>query len=123
MFETNVMGSVLIARAVLPDMRTRGRGTIVLVGSRRGLEPKSGTTAYSASKAAVLALARALADEVGIAGVKVCYVAPGGTKTGLATPKDPRFLEPAAVAEAIAFVCESGADTWVRDLTVLPLGL
>ena len=64
-----------------------------------------------------------VADEVGIAGVKVCYVAPGGTKTGLATPKDPRFLEPAAVAEAIAFVCESGADTWVRDLTVLPLGL
>jgi NAD(P)-dependent dehydrogenase (short-subunit alcohol dehydrogenase family) len=92
-------------------------------GSHRGIEPKVGTAAYSASKAAVLGMTRALAAEVGPLGVKVTYLAPGGTKTGLGTPPDSRFMEPSAIAQVIAFICDTAENAWVRDLVVLPLGV
>ena len=123
MFEVNVMGAVLLTRAALPDMLARRRGTIINVGSHRGIEPKVGTSAYSASKAALLGLTRALAAEVGPQGVKVTYLAPGGTNTGLATPKDSRFMQPPAIAQTILFICDLEDNAWVRDLVVLPLGL
>jgi 3-oxoacyl-[acyl-carrier protein] reductase len=123
MFDVNVMGTLFCTRAVLPEMIARGRGIIVNVGSHRGIEPKVGTAAYSASKAAVLGMTRALAAEVGSLGVKVTYLAPGGTNTGLGTPPDSRFMQPSAIAQAIVFVCETEQNAWVRDLVVLPLGL
>ena len=123
MFEVNVMGTLFCSRAVLPEMIARGRGTIINVGSHRGIEPKVGTAAYSASKAAVLGMTRALAAEVGPLGIKVTYLAPGGTNTGLGTPPDSRFMQPSAIAEAIVFICESEKNAWVRDLVVLPLGV
>ena len=123
MYAVNVLGTVLFTREVLGGMIARQGGTIINLSSRRGIEPKSATTAYSASKAAVLALSRALAEEVSEHGIKVTYLAPGGTKTGLSTPKDERFLDPSAIAEAIVYVCETGDRVWVRDLAVLPLGL
>ena len=123
MFDVNVMGTLLCTRAVLPEMIARGRGTIVNVGSHRGIEPKVGTAAYSASKAAVLGMTRALAAEVGPVGIKVTYLAPGGTNTGLGTPPDSRFMQPSAIAQAIVFICETEENAWVRDLVVLPLGV
>jgi 3-oxoacyl-[acyl-carrier protein] reductase len=123
MFEVNVLGTLFCARAVLPAMMARGRGTIINVGSHRGIEPKVGTAAYSASKAAVLGMTRALAAEVGPLGIKVTYLAPGGTNTGLGTPPDSRFMSPAAIAQTIAFICETEDNAWVRDLVILPLGV
>lgn len=123
MFDVNVMGTMLCTRTVLPRMLARKRGTIVNVGSHRGIEPKVGTAAYSASKAAVLGMTRALAAEVGPLGIKVTYLAPGGTNTGLGTPPDSRFMQPSAIAQAIVFICEAEQNAWVRDLVVLPLGV
>ena len=123
MFEVNVMGTLFCTRAVLPKMIARSRGAIINVGSHRGIEPKVGTSAYSASKAAVLGMSRALAAEVGPLGIKVTYLAPGGTNTGLGTPPDSRFMQPTAIAQTIVFICESEGNAWVRDLVVLPLGV
>lgn len=123
MFEVNVMGPVCFIRALLPHMVRRGEGAIILIGSRRGLEPSRGTAAYSASKAALHAVARSLADEYAGTGLAVTYVAPGGTRTNLDTPKDERFMEPETVGEAIAFVCDQRGRGWVRDLMILPAGL
>lgn len=122
-FKINVMGTVLFTRAVLPGMIAAGGGTIINVGSRRGIEPKAKTTAYAASKAAVLGMTRALALEVSDYGVKVTYLAPGGTKTNLATPKDDRFLDPQVIGNAIVYIIENGGNTWIRDMVILPLGL
>lgn len=122
-FNVNVMGTVHFTRGVLPGMIDAGGGTIINIGSRRGIEPKAKTTAYAASKAAVLGMSKALALEVSEYGVKVTYLAPGGTKTNLATPKDERFLDPSAIANAVVFVIENGGNIWIRDLVILPLGL
>lgn len=123
MFNVNLMGSVYFIREVLPGMIRAHSGLIINVGSRRGLEPKAGTSAYSATKAGLLGLTRALVAEVSGHGVKVTYLAPGGTKTKLGTPKDPRFLEASVIADAIVYIVAIGGNAWVRRLEIMPLGL
>jgi 3-oxoacyl-[acyl-carrier protein] reductase len=123
MFHVNVMGAVLLTRAVLPDMLAAGEGLIINVSSRMALDPHPTTTAYAASKAAVHAFSKALAMEVKDRGVKITFLAPGGTKTNIATPKYEGYLEPSAIADAIVYITENSAkNVWVRDLVVLPLG-
>jgi 3-oxoacyl-[acyl-carrier protein] reductase len=127
MVEVNLLGAVRLARHALPGMVTRGSGQFVIVGSRRGAEPAVGTSAYSASKAAVAAFARGLALEVSDKGVHVCLVAPGGVRTNFgsvdAAAKDKRFLEPDTIAESVLHILRHRGNAWVRDLTLLPLGL
>jgi short-subunit dehydrogenase len=123
MFQVNVMGAVFFTRAVLPDMLAAGKGLIINVSSRMALDPHPTTTAYAASKAAIHAFSKALAMEVKDRGVKVTFLAPGGTKTNMATPKYDGYLEPSAIADAIVYITENSAkNVWVRDLVVLPLG-
>ena len=123
MFQVNVMGAVFFTRAVLPDMLAAGEGLIINVSSRMALDPHPTTTAYAASKAAIHAFSKALAMEVKDRGVKVTFLAPGGTKTSMATPKYDGYLEPSAIADAIVYITENSAkNVWVRDLVVLPLG-
>jgi 3-oxoacyl-[acyl-carrier protein] reductase len=123
MFNVNFMGAVLFTRAVLPDMLAAGEGLIINVSSRMALDPHPETTAYSASKAALHAFSKALAMEVKGRGIKVTFLAPGGTKTNIATPKYEGYLEPSAIADAIVYITENSAqNVWVRDLVVLPLG-
>ena len=123
MLNVNLMGSVYFIREVLPGMIRARSGLIINVGSRRGLEPKAGTSAYSATKAGLLGLTKALVEEVSGHGVKVTYLAPGGTKTKLGTPKDPRFLEASVIANAIVYIVGNGSHAWVRQLEIMPLGL
>ena len=69
------------------------------------------------------AFSKALAMEVKDRGIKVTFLAPGGTKTNIATPKHEGYLEPSAIADAIVYIVENKAkNVWVRDLVVLPLG-
>jgi short-subunit dehydrogenase len=121
MFQVNVMGAVHFTRAVLPEMLAARDGLIINVGSRMAVDPHPNTTAYAASKAALLAFSKSLALEVKQHGVKVSLLAPGGTKTRIDTPKHEGYLEPKAIAEAIVYITENGGKAWVRDLVVLPL--
>jgi len=123
MFRVNVMGAVFFTRAALPSMLAAGEGLIINVSSRMAIDPHPNTTAYAASKAAILAFSKALAMEVKDRGIKVTLLAPGGAKTNIATPKHEGYLEPRTIAEAIVYVTENTAkNAWVRDLTILPLG-
>ncbi len=96
MFHVNVMGAVFFTRAVLPGMLAAGEGLIINVSSRMAIDPHPNTTAYAASKAAILAFSKALAMEVKDRGIKVTLLAPGGAKTNIATPKHEGYLEPPA---------------------------
>lgn len=72
------------ARAVLPGMVARGRGSVVVVSSGLARHPKAGFSALSMAKGAVEAAARAMAEEFGGRGVRVNTVAPGPTLTDAA---------------------------------------
>lgn len=72
------------ARAVLPGMVARGRGSVIVVSSGLARHPKAGFSALSMAKGAVEAAARAMAEEFGPRGVRVNTVAPGPTLTDAA---------------------------------------
>ena len=76
-FDVNVTGIFYSCRAVLPEMIRRKSGRIVNVSSMWGVTGASCEVAYSASKAAVIGLTKALAKEVGLSGITVNCVAPG----------------------------------------------
>jgi short-subunit dehydrogenase len=80
-FEVNFFGTLRALRAVLPDLRERRSGRIVLVGSLAGRAPIPFQAHYSASKAALDALALALRNELHGTGVRVSLVEPGDIRT------------------------------------------
>ena len=80
-FDVNVHGSFYFVQACLPGMVARGRGTIVLMSSVAGVKGVAYDAAYTASKHALVGLARSLALEVGKQGVAVVALCPGFTES------------------------------------------
>jgi NAD(P)-dependent dehydrogenase (short-subunit alcohol dehydrogenase family) len=76
-FEVNVLGSLHMTRAVIPQMKEQGSGSIVFINtmSIRTAEVKS--AAYASNKSALLTLAQVLARELGEDGIRVNTVLPG----------------------------------------------
>jgi 3-oxoacyl-[acyl-carrier protein] reductase len=78
---TDLTAAYRTSRAAIPGMVERGGGSIVNVASRLGQAGVARTAAYSAAKAGLIGLTRALAMEFGPTGVRVNAVAPGFTLT------------------------------------------
>ncbi|MBQ9485244.1 MAG: SDR family oxidoreductase [Clostridia bacterium] len=76
-FNVNVRSAFILSKACIPEMVRRGRGKILFVSSVWGKTGGSMETAYSASKAALIGLCRALAKEVSPSGINVNCVCPG----------------------------------------------
>ena len=82
-FEVNVNGSFLMARAVLPHMLKRNYGRIVHVASVAGKEGNAGMLAYSASKAAVIGMTKVQGKEYAETGITVNAFAPAVIRTAM----------------------------------------
>lgn len=82
---TDLTAAFHTCRAALPSMVERGSGAIVNIASRLGQMGISDTAAYSAAKAGLIGLTRALAREFGPRGIRVNAVAPGVTVTEMTT--------------------------------------
>jgi 3-oxoacyl-[acyl-carrier protein] reductase len=80
---TDLTAAFHTTRAVLPSMVERGSGSIVNMASRLGQMGITETAAYSAAKAGLIGLTRALAREFGGKGVRINAVAPGVTLTDM----------------------------------------
>lgn len=81
-FETNFFGAHRVVRAVLPAMRARGAGHVVLVSSLAAAVPLPYQALYSASKAALSNYAEALRLELAPSGIRVSCIEPGNFRTG-----------------------------------------
>jgi NAD(P)-dependent dehydrogenase (short-subunit alcohol dehydrogenase family) len=81
--DTNVLGIVRMARAVVPHMARQGRGVIVNVGSVAGRVGVPYSGLYAASKHAVEAITEAMHFELAQLGIRVAVVEPGQFATGL----------------------------------------
>src|SRR5213592_3181872 len=84
-FAVNVKGVFLCARAAIPLLAQRGGGRIVNVASVAGKTGRGGLAAYCASKAAVISLTQALAEELGPMNIAVNALCPGYIKTAMWT--------------------------------------
>jgi NAD(P)-dependent dehydrogenase (short-subunit alcohol dehydrogenase family) len=131
--DVNATGPFLCMRAVIPGMRERGHGVVVTVASTAGRVGVPYTSAYSASKHAVIGLTRAVASEVAGTGVRVNAVCPTFVRTEMtersvgnivaktgrtaeqaeaalaATSPLGRLLEPDEVADVIVFLASPAA--------------
>ncbi|MEE4496189.1 SDR family NAD(P)-dependent oxidoreductase [Streptomyces sp. BE230] len=85
LLDVNVLGTLACVQAAARLMLPRRRGAMVLVGSAVGESGAAGQSAYAASKAAVTALARSAAKELGPRGIRVNVVAPGLIDTELSS--------------------------------------
>ena len=92
-FAVNVRGAFLCARGVLPGMISRRRGRIVNIASMWGQVGASCEVAYSASKAALIGMTRALAKEVAPCGITVNCVAPGVVDTAMMAGYSPADID------------------------------
>jgi short-subunit dehydrogenase len=116
MMDTNYMGIVRCAKAVLPIMREQGGGHIVNVISLAGKISTAKASAYAAAKHAALGLTNAMRTELKTFGIAVSAVNPGPVDTPFFTTADPEgayaasvrsmMLTPTRVAEAIVRVIE-----------------
>jgi NAD(P)-dependent dehydrogenase (short-subunit alcohol dehydrogenase family) len=79
--DTNLGGTFHLVQAVLPGMRRRGGGRIVVVSSEWGVTGWPGATAYAASKAGLISLTKTLGRELAPEGIIVNALAPGVTDT------------------------------------------
>ncbi|MFK4821981.1 SDR family NAD(P)-dependent oxidoreductase [Ochrobactrum quorumnocens] len=81
-YDINVRGAFLVARAIVPAMKSRGAGKMVFISSGAGLGVSlTGIQAYASAKAALISLARQLGHELGPFGINVNAVAPGFLRT------------------------------------------
>ncbi len=133
MIGVNLNGVFYCTRAVLPQMLRRKSGAIVNVSSMWGICGSSCETAYSASKAGVIGLTKALAKEVGPSGIRVNCVAPGAIDTDMnkklggdaikelceETPLG-RLGSPEEVARAILFLADD--DGFITGQVLSPNG-
>jgi short-subunit dehydrogenase len=104
MFEVHVFGAERMTRAVLPSMLERGRGRIVTVSSAVGYVPMPGAAAYSAAKAAIVALTDALRGELAGSGIELVVLSPPHTQTeaGRHWPLElPKQFTPAQAARSL----------------------
>lgn len=93
----NLTGAFIVSRAVLPIMATAGFGRLVHFSSTAGKEGVAGMTGYSASKAGVIGLVKALAREYAGRGVTVNAIAPGKIATPLIAGQPPTSADLARI--------------------------
>jgi NAD(P)-dependent dehydrogenase (short-subunit alcohol dehydrogenase family) len=108
-FEFNLFSVVRACRAALPPMLERGGGAIVNVSSGNARQPSPLNVDYSAAKAAMTNLTKALSEEFGPRGVRVNTVSPGPTLT-------PWWTEPGRAGDIFAGMTDTGRDEVMTTL-------
>ena len=116
--QVNLNGLFYCCREVVPVMQRAGYGRIVNIASVAGKEGNPNASAYSASKAAVIALTKSLGKELADTGIRVNCVTPAAVKTAIFEQMSPehvqfmlskipmgRFGEPEEVAAMVAWLC------------------
>ena len=114
LFGVNVRTTLLCSRAIIPQMLRQGRGKIVNVASRDGLQGSAGYSAYSASKSAVLRLTESMAAELKNSNINVNCILPGTIDTPQNRKTMPngdfsKWVVPEAIAEVILFLISDAA--------------
>ena len=92
-FDVNVKGIFHCVNAAMPAFLKTHKGTIITVSSMWGQVGASCEAAYSATKGAVIALTKALAQELGPSGIRVNCVAPGVIQTDMCANVDPVIMD------------------------------
>ncbi len=129
----NLTAPFALAKAAMPHMRRGGGGLIVNVSSVAGRRGWANASAYCSTKSALTGLTQSLAAEGRADGIRVCVLYPGAMNTNWGTfdpderPADVEgadpasALDPAVVADLIAWMATSPGRPVLNEVTVTPL--
>jgi NADP-dependent 3-hydroxy acid dehydrogenase YdfG len=121
-----VMNGIL---AVLPQMRAKGEGTLILTSSWAGRHPSRLTgPAYSASKHAVVALSHSINQDEGVNGIRCTALMPGEVATPImqSRPKPPspedlaRMLQAEDLGAMVRYIAEAPAHVCINEVLISP---
>jgi len=124
--KTNFRGSFLASKAVLPLMIKKRRGHIINILSVSANTVFTESSVYSASKAALLALANVLRAEVRKYNIKVSNIMPGAVDTAMWSPASrqryqKRMMTPKEVADVVLCVAEQPKKIVMEDVVIRPI--
>ncbi|MBE9056805.1 3-oxoacyl-ACP reductase FabG [Sphaerospermopsis sp. LEGE 08334] len=113
-FELNLNTTFLTCKYSLKRMLENGYGRIVTVSSRAGVEPAGNLAAYSATKAGVIALTKAIADETKGTNITANTVLPSVIDTptnrqAMGAENADKWVKPESIAEVICFLASEAA--------------
>ena len=123
---TNLRGTILCNRAVLPTMIQQRDGQILNISSTSGRKGRAFDSVYCASKFGVVGLTESLAEEVRQFGIKVQLVLPDAVATPLWDQNGPvaapdYSLSPERVADVILYMLSLPGDTVLENVVISPL--
>ena len=123
-FSLNLETTFLVCKHCLRLMRQQGYGRIITIGSRAAIEPAAQLAAYSAAKAGVVALTKAIAAETKDLDITANVILPSvidtpSNREAMGTQQVDQWVKPESIAQVICFLASDGA----KDLTgaVLPM--
>jgi NAD(P)-dependent dehydrogenase (short-subunit alcohol dehydrogenase family) len=111
MYRMNLRSAAALSRALIPGMRARGGGAILLVASQAAHDRPAGLAAYSAAKAGVMVLAETLQKELASDGIRVNAVVP----TTIDTPANRAAMPDADFAAWTAPAEIAGVMVWLAS--------
>jgi NAD(P)-dependent dehydrogenase (short-subunit alcohol dehydrogenase family) len=127
-WRTNALGCFLCVQEVLPALRKRKAGNIVVIGATASIKGGAGFIAFAAAKAALRSVAQSLARQLGPEGIHVAHVVIDGVidlpRTRKLMPQRPDdfFMKPADIAESVYRLTEQPRSAWTFELDLRPFG-
>ena len=127
-WRVNALGLFCVAKEVVPAMKKRGEGALIVIGataSRRGV-PR--TTAFAPAKAAQKSLCESLARQLGPLGIHVALIVVDGivdlprTREYMKGKPDEFFIKPDAVADLASFLVRQDRSAWSFEVEARPFG-
>jgi len=122
-FNTNVRGVFLWLRKVLPNMKSRNSGQIIVTSSNLGLKTSGRASIYAATKHAVQAMVWSLRDELKGTNVKAATINPGSVSTPWFDGRDvdrSKMLTASDVAKAVRLIIDQDETSNIDHILLMP---
>jgi NAD(P)-dependent dehydrogenase (short-subunit alcohol dehydrogenase family) len=121
-WRVNALGALLTAQEVIPAMKEKGAGNIVIVGATASLRGRAKTTGFAAAKAAQRSLAQSMAKHLGPQGIHVSLLIIDGQIDfpGAASTKNGERLDPDDIAALAHYVTTQPRSAWSFEVEARP---
>jgi NAD(P)-dependent dehydrogenase (short-subunit alcohol dehydrogenase family) len=119
----NTMGAFLVSKQVIPSMKKKKAGCIIIIGATASLRGRPFTTAFAPAKAAQRSLAQAMAKHLWPSGIHVSLIIiDGGVKSldSDANLEAPESLNPDDIASTAYFLSQQPRSAWTFEIDVRP---
>ena len=124
----NTLGLFMVSRAVIPSMKAKSRGAIVITGATASRRGAPATTAFAPAKAAQRSLAEAMAKHLWPLGVHISLIIIDGvidlpkTRAQMADKPDSYFVSPNDVAATAEWLTQQPSSAWSFEVEARPFG-